>query len=83
MTQKDTAQAISDSADQLKKDGNVCFALGAGVGVMGVGSALLLGATCPLCVLIAPGAIGYGALKRWQASQLEKTDSTTAGGNNE
>ena len=45
------------------RDANSCIALGAGLGAMGTGTALLVGATCPLCVVFAPALIGYGGLE--------------------
>ncbi len=41
------------------RDANSGIALGAGLGAMGTGTALLVGATCPLCVVFAPALIGY------------------------
>ncbi len=46
-------------------DANTCIALGTGVGIFGVGSALLTGATCPLCYVIAPALIGVGFLTKF------------------
>ena len=46
------------------REANSCMALGAGLGAVGTGTALLAGATCPLCVVIAPALFGYGVWKR-------------------
>jgi len=46
------------------REANSCMALGAGLGVVGTGTALLAGATCPLCVVIAPALFGYGVWRR-------------------
>ena len=54
-----------------KKDANTCMALGVGVGALGAASAALSGAVCPLCIFIAPGLVGFGAYKRWRASQMQ------------
>lgn len=64
-------RAIMENDDSLKtlNDANTCMALGAGVGALGLVTAAAAGATCPLCVVVAPGLIGYGAYKRWQASK--------------
>ena len=48
-------------------EAHTCIALGAGVGILGGVSAALTGAVCPLCIFIAPGLIGYGMVKKWQA----------------
>ena len=44
---------------------NTCITVGAGVGALGIASATLTGAICPLCVVVAPGLIGYGTYKKW------------------
>ena len=41
--------------------------MGAGVGTVGTVSALLLGATCPICVVMAPALIGMGLVKGYAA----------------
>jgi hypothetical protein len=51
------------------RDANSCIALGAGLGAMGTGTALLVGATCPLCVVFAPALIGYGVWKRFSVNR--------------
>lgn len=57
---------IGATSESEKKDAEVCMALGAGVGLLGAASAAMVGAVCPLCVIVAPGLIGYGAIKRWK-----------------
>lgn len=52
-----------------KRDANTCMALGAGVGVLGVTSAAVTGALCPLCIIVAPALIGVGAFKRWRSEK--------------
>lgn len=51
------------------KEADTCIALGAGVGILGAGAAAATGAVCPLCILIAPGLVGFGAYRRWKASK--------------
>ncbi len=51
------------------REANSCMALGAGLGAVGTGTALLAGATCPLCVLFAPALIGYGVWRRFAANR--------------
>lgn len=41
--------------------------MGVGIGAVGIASAALLGAACPLCAVAAPAFIGLGVVKRWQA----------------
>ncbi|MEZ6064340.1 MAG: hypothetical protein R3B90_01215 [Planctomycetaceae bacterium] len=57
----------ADELNQLEqdvRDANSCMAIGAGLGAFGTGSALLLGATCPICVVLTPALLGVGAIKR-------------------
>jgi hypothetical protein len=54
--------------DELR-DANTCMALGAGLGAVSAGTALVVGATCPLCVVLAPALIGFGAWKRFTVSR--------------
>jgi uncharacterized membrane protein YebE (DUF533 family) len=68
----------SDPTAQRKKDANVCMALGAGVGVFGGAAALVSGALCPLCLVVTPGLIGYGAYQRYKASGSEQMESESA-----
>jgi len=49
-----------------KREANTIVALGAGVGALGVGAALVAGAVCPLCIFVAPGLVGVGLFKRWK-----------------
>lgn len=48
------------------KEGNTCIGLGIGVGALGAGSAILSGAVCPLCYVVAPALIGVGIIRRRQ-----------------
>lgn len=58
--------------EQEVQDANTCLALGAGLGAFGTGSALLVGATCPICVVLAPALLGVGAVKRVIASRRRR-----------
>jgi hypothetical protein len=57
------------------RDANSCIAFGASLGAVGTGTALLAGATCPLCVVLAPALIGYGVWKRFAANRARCVDS--------
>lgn len=57
------------------REANTCMALGAGLGAAGTGTALLVGATCPLCVVIAPALFGFGVWKRIMAPRGTCPDS--------
>lgn len=65
------------------RDANSCLTLGAGLGVVGTTAAFLAGATCPICVVLAPALIGVGAWKRYRVRQdfakPPSTASKTAG----
>lgn len=64
--------ASSDRGDEIR-EANSCIALGAGVGAMGAGAAMLVGVTCPLCVVIAPALVGYGVWKRFSVNRERST----------
>jgi hypothetical protein len=61
---------VGTSEQQIQqelRDAGSCLAMGAGVGTLGTASALLLGATCPICVVMAPALIGMGLVKGYAA----------------
>ena len=53
-----------DAEKAEKREANACIGLGLGVGAVGVGGALLSAAVCPICVVVAPGLLGAGVIKR-------------------
>ena len=53
-----------DSEKAEKQEANACIGLGLGVGALGVGGALLSAVVCPICVVVAPGLVGAGVIKR-------------------
>ena len=61
------AENSTQQIQQELQDAGSCLAMGAGVGTVGTASALLLGATCPICVIIAPALIGMGLVKGYVA----------------
>ena len=65
---KTQLHVLADGQQELR-DANSIIALGTGLGALGVSTALLAGATCPLCVLVAPALIGVGAWKRIAAGR--------------
>lgn len=61
---------VGNNEQQIRqelRDAGSCLAMGAGVGTFGTASALLLGATCPICVVMAPALIGMGLVKGYVA----------------
>lgn len=57
-----------------KDDGNELLATGLGVGAIGVAGAVLLGATCPICVVATPALLGAGLYKKWKAKRARVLD---------
>ena len=68
--------ATQHERDAEIRDANTYMAFGAGLGALGTGAALLAGATCPLCVVIAPAMFGFGAWKRIAAQHGGGDDSS-------
>ena len=60
-----TTRTTHDSTEELRQ-ANSCLVLGAGLGAVGTTTALVAGATCPLCLVLAPVLIGVGAWKRYR-----------------
>lgn len=58
------SQAAED--EQAKRDANALVLSGAGIGVLGLVSAAIGGAVCPVCVVAAPALLGIGAFRRWR-----------------
>ena len=56
---------------QQLADSRSYLGIGVTVGVVGTASAVLIGATCPICVVAAPALIGAGLFKRWQARRKQ------------
>jgi len=50
--------------EKEKREANTCIGLGLGVGALGASGALLSGALCPICVVVAPGIVAAGVIKR-------------------
>jgi hypothetical protein len=67
MTPSSDTQDRGQQIQQELRDAGSCLAMGAGVGTVGTASALLLGATCPICVVMAPALIGMGLFKGYAA----------------
>lgn len=59
-----------DDRDE-RAEGNRLMKSGVALGAVGAASAVLLGATCPFCVVGAPALVGWGAYKRWKAGKVE------------
>jgi hypothetical protein len=59
-------------------DGTDLIVTGVSVGAIGVAGAVLLGATCPVCVVATPALIGAGLYKKWRAKQGAITPDSAA-----
>jgi hypothetical protein len=57
--------------DDARYEANAAIGTGLGIGAFGAASAVLLGATCPMCVIASPALIGYGLYKRAKLSRAE------------
>ena len=75
MTQSSEVQNNHQEARQELRDAGSCLAMGAGVGAVGTISAVLIGATCPICVIMAPALIGMGLVKGYAARKKLKSGS--------
>ncbi|MCA9610946.1 MAG: hypothetical protein KC619_35375 [Myxococcales bacterium] len=60
---------MSDDHEGDAREGTRLMWSGAAIGVASAASAVVLGATCPLCVVGAPALVGWGAYKRWNAKK--------------
>jgi len=71
-----TTRTSHDSTDELRQ-ANSCLVLGAGLGAVGTATALVAGATCPLCLVLAPALIGVGVWKRYRIRREAAEYSST------
>ncbi|MCB0334766.1 MAG: hypothetical protein KDD62_00630 [Bdellovibrionales bacterium] len=60
--------------DKCLREGNFCIGTGIGIGALGLGATLAVGATCPICVVAAPALIGVGVVQRLKASKSDDCD---------
>jgi hypothetical protein len=56
--------------EETRSEGNTMVGMGLGLGAFGVASGALLGAVCPLCVVVAPALVGTGIYKRVCAKRM-------------
>lgn len=61
---------MSDRPEKRPDDGNDLIMGGVGVGAIGVVGAVVLGATCPICVVATPALIGAGLFQKWRARRI-------------
>ena len=77
MTQASKSEERKQHAIHDLKDARAAIAMGAGVGTIGTASAILLGATSPICVVMAPALIGIGLIKGYAAKKKLKAESNS------
>lgn len=70
MTAEDDSTQSSEAADA-----GALILGGLGIGALGVVSAAIGGAVCPVCVVAAPALLGAGAYKRWKAAKRDARDA--------
>ena len=61
-----------DEARELREDSHRLLVGGATLGTFAVVTSALVGATCPMCVVVAPVMLGAGAVQRWRAVRKER-----------
>jgi hypothetical protein len=81
MADHDERDDQHQTSDQDRHEANAALGTGLGIGAFGAASAVLLGATCPLCVIASPALIGYGIYKRAKLSRAERNDCEAAATN--
>jgi hypothetical protein len=72
------AEAQKREVEALKSEGNRLVVSGTAIGVASVASAVLLGATCPLCIVGVPALIGFGIYQRVRGEMLGRPPATPA-----
>lgn len=61
---------FENDQSKRRRGANVCIGAGVGVGLLGVGGAVI-GAFCPLCYIVPPLLIGTGLIERIKANKAE------------
>lgn len=62
-----------DREPSARGEANRLLLAGAGIGAIGVASAIVGAAVCPVCVVAAPALLGAGAYKRWRSRDRKET----------
>jgi hypothetical protein len=61
-------------------EANTLLLGGLGIGAVGLISAAIGGAVCPVCIVAAPALLGVGAYKRWRAARARAAGAQPQGG---
>jgi len=54
------------------EEANALLASGAGIAALGVIGAIVGGAVCPVCVVVAPALLGLGAIRKLRAAKRKR-----------
>jgi predicted methyltransferase len=68
----------SRTKDPDTSDANTLLLGGLGIGALGLISAAIGGAVCPVCVVAAPALLGVGAYRRWRTRAATKNATPRA-----
>lgn len=63
---------MDENSEKAVNEADKCIAIGAGIGALGLAVGTVVGATCPLCYVVAPGLIGAGLVHRVRAKLKKK-----------
>lgn len=67
-----TPDDLADEARaEIRREANEHLAMGGAIGAIGVASAALFGAVCPVCIVATPALLGLGAYKRFKGRGVE------------
>lgn len=61
--------------DSLREEAKTLLVGGATLGAFSIVTTVLVGTTCPMCIVAAPVMLGAGAYKRWRLGQAERAQS--------
>ncbi len=70
MTDDARRAELERARDEARAEGNRLLGSGTAIGVATALSTVLLGATCPLCVVGVPALLGFGVIKRIEARRI-------------
>ena len=73
------AKGPAEPSDALREDAKTLLVGGATLGAFSIATTLLVGTTCPMCIVAAPVMLGAGAYKRWRATQAERAAAQSTG----
>jgi hypothetical protein len=68
VAERDEAKA---KATELREDSNRLLVGGATLGTFAAVTGAIFGATCPMCIVVAPLMLGAGAVQRWRCARAE------------